>query len=111
MHRQVEAAGFGTRLGGGLVLTGGMALVPGIGDLASEVFGSGVRIGVPTDRLAGLADTVESPRYATVVGLAQYAAARLTLGSAGSSAKRMNLGAPGVDKLGQRVKTWLQDFF
>jgi cell division protein FtsA len=111
VQREVEGAGFGARLGGGVVLTGGMALVPGIGDLAAEVFGSGVRIGVPTDRLAGLADTVESPRYATVVGLAQYAAARLTLGSAGSSGKRMHISAPGVDKLGQRVKTWLQDFF
>ncbi|HEX5581537.1 MAG TPA: hypothetical protein VFX39_08175, partial [Gemmatimonadaceae bacterium] len=78
----------------------------------AEVFGGAVRVGVPTERLGGLADEVESPRLATAVGLAQYAAGRLTLGNAASArTKRLNLAAPTVDKLATRVKTWLQDFF
>jgi cell division protein FtsA len=110
-QREIDRGGFGGRLGGGLVLTGGTALMPGVCELATEVFGAGVRVGVPRDRLGGLADAVESPRCATVVGLAQYAAARLALGSASSNAKRFNRPSPGVDKIASRVKTWLQDFF
>lgn len=110
VQTEIERAGFGSKLGGGVVLTGGGALLPGICELATEVFGGGVRLGVPVERVTGLSDTVESPRYATVAGLAQYAAARLTLGTA-SSGKRINLSAPGMDKLAGRVKTWLQDFF
>lgn len=108
---QIDASGFGTRLGGGVVLTGGGALLPGITELATEVFGGGVRVGAPVDRVSGLSDAVESPRHATVVGLAQYAAVRLALGSDHGHGKRLNLSAPGMDRLATRVKTWLQDFF
>ncbi len=112
VHREVERAGYGSRLAAGVVLTGGGALLSGMPELAAEVFGGAVRVGVPTERLGGLADEVESPRLATAVGLAQYAAGRLTLGNATSArAKRLNLAAPTVDKLATRVKTWLQDFF
>jgi len=112
VQREVERGGFGGRLGGGIVLTGGTALMPGVVELATEVFGAGVRVGVPADRLTGLNDAVESPRFATVVGLAHYGAARLAIGAATGGAKRLNRPAgPGVDKLATRVKTWLQDFF
>ena len=110
-QQEIDRGGFGGRLGGGLVLTGGTALMPGVCELATEVFGAGVRIGVPRDRLSGLADAVESPRFATVVGLTQYAAARLAIGSASPNGKRFNRPTPGVDKIVARVKTWLQDFF
>lgn len=110
VQEEIDRAGFAGRLGGGVVLTGGGALLPGICDLATEVFGGGVRVGVPVERLTGLSDTVESPRFATVAGLAQYAAARMTLGTS-TAGRRINLGAPGMDRLAGRVKTWLQDFF
>lgn len=108
---EIDRSGFASRLGGGVVLTGGSSLLPGIVELASEVFGGGVRVGVPVDRVTGLSDAVESPRHATVVGLAQYAAVRLALGSDQAHGRRLNLAAPGVDRLATRVKTWLQDFF
>jgi hypothetical protein len=66
---------------------------------------------VPSENIGGLTDSVEAPRFATVTGLAQYAAHRFALGSAGVGGKRLALSAPGVDRLAQRVKTWLQDFF
>ena len=113
VQREIDKGGFGGRLGGGVVLTGGPALMPGVVELATEVFGAGVRVGVPRERLGGLADTVESPRFATVVGLAQYGAARLALGAAAVGARRPTRtgSGPAVDKLASRVKTWLQDFF
>ena len=55
--------------------------------------------------------SVEAPRFATAVGLALYAASRVALGSDTPSGRRLQLNAPNVDKLAQKVKTWLQDFF
>ncbi len=107
--RDIEEAGFATRLSAGVVLTGGVAAHPGVAELAAEVFGTGVRVGVPSENLSGLVDAVEAPRFATAAGLTLYAANRLALGAASTGAKRLN--APNVDKLAQRVKTWLQDFF
>ena len=111
-QREIGASGYGGRLSAGIVLTGGAATVQGIVELATDVFGSGVRVGSPAENIGGLTDSVEAPRFATVVGLAQYGAHRLALGGAGVAAgKRMSMGTPGVDKLAQRVKTWLQDVF
>ncbi|MBL8981981.1 MAG: cell division protein FtsA [Gemmatimonadetes bacterium] len=107
----IEAAGFAAKLSAGIVLTGGVAAHPGVGELAADVFGTGVRVGLPGENLSGLADAVEAPRYSTAAGLTLYAANRLALGSASSAGKKSTLSAPSVDKLAQRVKIWLQDFF
>lgn len=109
--RDVEAAGYAGKLSAGVVLTGGAAAIPGITELAADVFGTGVRVGVPTENLTGLVESVEAPRFATAVGLALYAATRVALGSEAPGGRRLQINAPNVDKLAQRVKTWLQDFF
>jgi cell division protein FtsA len=58
---------------GGMVLTGGGALLPGTIDLAEKTLGMPVRLGLPRD-IGGLKDTVHSPMHATAVGLVMYAA-------------------------------------
>ena len=110
VQNEVEAAGYVGRLAAGVVLTGGGAAAQGIAELAMDVFGTGVRVGVPTENVSGLSDSVEAPRFSTVVGLAQYGAHRMALGGARGS-KRVSLSSPGMDKLAHRVKLWLQDFF
>ncbi len=109
VRREVEGAGYATRLSAGIVITGGVAALPGMAQLAADVFGTGVRVGIPVEHLSGLSDTVEAPRFATVVGLAQYAASRAALGAV-SSNRKIQLNAPNVDKLVGRLKVWLQDF-
>jgi cell division protein FtsA len=112
--RDVEAAGFIKRLAAGVVVTGGAAAQPGTGELASDVFGVGARVGRPGEFLGGLADSVESPRYSTVVGLVQYGAQRVALGlGSGHKSKRLSMSTatPSFDGLTNRLKTWLQDFF
>jgi cell division ATPase FtsA len=81
--------------------------------LASDVFGTGARIGVPGEFLGGLADSVGSPRFSTVVGLVQYGAHRVSIGATAGKGKRLSLSgaAPSMDGLAARFKTWLQDFF
>jgi len=111
VRRNVDEAGFTKRLSAGVVLTGGVAELPGVAELAADVFGTGVRVGVPRENIGGLADSVESPRYATVAGLALYAASRAAIGAGETAGRKMQLTGPGMDKLVSRVKTWLQDFF
>jgi cell division ATPase FtsA len=108
-----EGAGYAGKLSAGIVLTGGAAELPGVAELAAEVFGTGVRVGVPSENLSGLLEQVEAPRYATAVGLALYASSRVALGAQSQAfgGKKGPISAPNVDKLAQRVKTWLQDFF
>jgi cell division protein FtsA len=109
VQNDISSAGFAGRLSAGVVLTGGAAAMQGISELAADVFGAGVRVGVPTENLTGLLDSVEAPRYATVVGLAQYGASRIAFG-AGSSARRIRAGT-GMGGAVERIKFWLQDFF
>jgi len=107
--REIQQAGYQGKLNAGIVLTGGGASLEGITELAADVFGLGVRIGVPGAKLDGLVENVNDPRFATVTGLALYGAHRTALG--GVLTRRASRGGGGVDKLATRVKTWLQDFF
>jgi cell division protein FtsA len=111
VQQKISGAGYANRLSAGVVLTGGAAAMPGMADLAADVFGIGVRIGAPHDHITGLIDSVEAPRFATVTGLALYGANRLALGGLTGRARRGGRGAPGVDKWIERVRVWLQDFF
>jgi cell division protein FtsA len=109
VQREITDAGYARRLSAGMVLTGGGAGMRGMRDLATDVFGIGVRVGSPADNTSGLSDAVEAPRFATAVGLAEYAAHRVALG--GATAARRGRSAHGVDRWVERVRVWLQDFF
>jgi len=107
---EIERAGFAQRLNGGVVITGGAAAMQGVAELAADVFGTGVRIGSPAENIGGLSDSVDAPRFATVVGLALYGAHRSAASFAPSGRHRALAGA-GVDRFTKRIKSWLEDFF
>ncbi len=112
VNAKITQAGYPGRLSAGTVLTGGAATIPGVTELASDVFGAGARVGSPAAHVGGLSDSVEAPRYATVVGLAIYAAQRLAMGIAGSAGgSRRGRRGTGLQGLVDRAKSWLQDFF
>jgi cell division protein FtsA len=62
-------------LGGGVVLTGGGALLLGAAELATEVFDLPVRVGAPLP-VGGLVEEYRSPVFATAVGLVLEGAER-----------------------------------
>lgn len=66
--REIKRSGYDGLLAAGLVLCGGSAELPGLSELAQRMLQLPVRIGTPHD-LQGLTDVLESPAYATAVGL------------------------------------------
>ena len=70
VKRAVEDAKAMQYVNSGIVLTGGGALLPGVSEVAEEVFKIPVRVGVPLG-LSGIAKDYESPEYAGAIGLAQ----------------------------------------
>jgi cell division protein FtsA len=72
VDREIIRSGYAESIAAGVVLTGGVSLLPGIQELAEQVFDMPVRVGVPHG-LGGLADVVQNPIYATATGLLLYA--------------------------------------
>lgn len=66
--QEIRRCGQEGLLPAGLVLTGGSARLKGIEVLASELIGLPVRVGIPVG-LTGLLDSINSPDYATSLGL------------------------------------------
>lgn len=92
-----------TTLGTGIVITGGVAVTPGILAVAKKSLGSPVRIGAPGEGLSGLMDVVDGPGYATAAGLALHGADYFMDTGGGVSTV-----ASGVVT---RMGAWLKEFF
>jgi cell division protein FtsA len=81
IDQQISTSGLKRAMGAGVVLTGGTALLPGIGELAEQVFDLPVRVGRPAG-LEGLSDVVADPRFATGAGLLRATAPAVHLADA-----------------------------
>jgi cell division protein FtsA len=71
IEAEMFRSGYFESLHAGVVLTGGVSLLPGIRELAEKLFDLPVRIGVPY-HFGGLGDVVKNPIYATASGLLLY---------------------------------------
>lgn len=114
VQRDLERAGFAKQLNAGVVVTGGASVTAGIAELASDLFGQTVRIGMPHD-IDGLVEAVNGPRFSCVVGLAQFAAGRVAIASMmqpASTGKRAASATPaGMNQIIGKLREWFQDFF
>jgi len=70
---EIKRSGFAGQTPAGIVITGGGALTVGISDSAKRTLAMPVRIGLPID-IKGLIDEIETPAFATVVGLVIFGA-------------------------------------
>lgn len=96
---EVRKSGLADALSGGIVLTGGGALLPGMDVLAEQVFGKPVRIGRP-DKVNGAREVTQNPGYATAVGLVRCV-------TEGKVRHMHRLPAPGLGKrLWDDLKGW-----
>jgi cell division protein FtsA len=73
VDQELIRSGMKNQIGAGVVLTGGTALIEGIQELGEQIFNLPTRIGFP-DKVGGLKDVVNSPMYATAVGLLMFGA-------------------------------------
>ncbi|MDR0383656.1 MAG: cell division protein FtsA [Spirochaetaceae bacterium] len=99
-------------LSGGVVITGGGANMPGVSELASEVFGLPVRIGNPLP-VGGLVDEYRNPAYASAVGLVLEGNEREG-GSESGSVDAVQRGSGGANPLAVfgKIGNWIRrEFF
>jgi len=101
-RREVQKSGFGDRLAGGIVLTGGGAKLTGITETTERVFDLPARIGLPLG-LGGLKEVGADPSYATASGLLMLA---LDWGSSGGSLSKLSDGNL-FKRITERMKRWL----
>jgi len=73
VDQELIKSGLKNSIAAGVVLTGGTALIEGIQELGEQIFNLPTRVGFPM-RVGGLKDVVNSPMYATAVGLLMYGA-------------------------------------
>ena len=73
VDQELVRAGCKNSIGAGVVLTGGTALMQGTQEMGEQIFNLPTRIGYPRN-IGGLRDVVNSPKFATAVGLLCYGA-------------------------------------
>jgi cell division protein FtsA len=104
VNREIVKSGFEDVIASGVVITGGTSILPGMPELAEQIFNLPVRRGVPLD-IGGLTDVVNSPVYATGVGLVKYGSRNLQI-------RNFSIGQENVfDKVVRRMKEWFGEFF
>jgi cell division protein FtsA len=99
VQQVIRDSGFEERLSSGIVLAGGSAVMPGMVELAEDIFLKPVRKGLPTYQGA-LYDMVANPRSATVMGLLEEA--RIARGRGQKAARQ----AGSVKTVLGRAKDW-----
>jgi cell division protein FtsA len=103
VQQELQDADLLHQLAAGIVLTGGTVALPGVVELAQQIFAAPVRYGVPRDGLYGLADSVARPKFSIAAGLVLWGADRFA--ETGEGASTITSGV--LTKLG----TWLKEFF
>ncbi len=106
VQAELRRTGFEDLVAAGIVFTGGSSKVPGLVELAEEIFHMPVRLGIP-QFITGLVDVVRNPVYATGVGMVIYGdknrdpSTRQALTTVNSSG----------DSIWAKMKSWFQGNF
>lgn len=104
VQTELRRSGLEEQVAGGIVLTGGSAKMEGLIELAEEIFHIPVRVGTP-QYVTGLTDVVQSPIYATGVGL-------LLFGYRNRAPRDPEFGEKGgVRAMWGRLRNWFQGNF
>lgn len=104
IQREVMKSGYQDVLSGGYVITGGATLLEGMPELAEFVFEMPVKRGLPQG-IGGLRDVVNSPKFATAVGLLKYGARNLQKSKFPIREKNI------YDKVKGSMRSWIKDLF
>ncbi len=97
-------SGYKDMIGAGVVLTGGTALIEGCQELGEQIFGLPTRIGYPR-QVGGLKEVVNSPKFATAVGLLRYGAEKENQGQKVFTNHESSM----FEGVFARMQKWLKD--
>ncbi len=104
VDQELTRSGCKSLIGAGIVLTGGSALIDGCQELGEQIFNLPTRIGYPRN-VGGLKDVVNSPKYATAVGLLCYGAEK-----EGPTVRNFRIRDGNMfDRVLSRMKKWFVD--
>jgi len=87
-----------------VVLTGGASILEGVPELAEQIFNMPVRRGCPVG-IGGLTDVVNSPLYATGVGLVVYGSQNI------AREKLSRADGNFISRSFRRLRQWVLEFF
>ncbi len=104
VQQEIQRTGYEDLLASGVVITGGATLLKGMPELAEDILGLPVRLGVP-QHIGGLVDVVKSPVFATGVGLVLFG--KQHEGQAHFRVRDENV----YSKVRQRMRSWLGEMF
>lgn len=101
VNQEINSAGYKRMLGAGAVITGGAVIMEGMPEIAEQILDLPARRGLPAG-VGGLVDVINSPIYATGVGLILYGLrhSRETVGFKRSSGKNV------FNRILGRMKDW-----
>jgi cell division protein FtsA len=107
VNREIVKSGFEDVIASGVVITGGSTILEGMPELAEQVFNLPVRRGSPQN-IGGLIDVVNSPVYATGVGLVLYGSRHMeSVTHFPTTQSDENI----FSKVSKRMKEWFGEFF
>jgi cell division protein FtsA len=108
IHTEIQKSGFADILSGGVVITGGSTLLEGMPELAEYVFEMPVKRGIPSG-IGGLRDVVNSPKFATGVGLLKFGARNY---GKGLGRNRFTIRDKNIyDKVRGSMRSWIRELF
>jgi cell division protein FtsA len=99
IQREIAKSGYE-----GSLASGGSMLLPGAVEMAERSFGMPVRLGVPA-HVGGIVDVIDSPAYATAVGLILHGMRRQERNVYRSRDDKI------LSKVKHRMSDWLSEFF
>jgi cell division protein FtsA len=106
VNREIVKSGFEDMIASGIVITGGSTILEGMPELAEQIFNLPVRRGLPQN-IGGLVDVVNSPVYATGVGLVVYGSKNVGISEFPTAQTDENL----FRRVSRRMKEWFGEFF
>ncbi len=106
---EIKRSGYQKHLSAGVVLTGGGSLVKGAADLAREILGMPVKIGIPRGFRGGFVREIENPMYATGVGLVLNAIKKRQRGVSGNLEGKESKMSGSKDNIIKKMITWFNE--
>ncbi len=103
VREEIRNTSYEDLLASGVVLTGGTSQLSGIAEIAEDVLGLPIRIGIPRD-VGGLVDVVRSPAHATGVGLILHGAQSL-------NGKLVHAPENKFGRTKERMRKWISEIF